>query len=251
MPLSRDSRRQLAATLVARFTARHHTVLAGLYGSTARGTDTPWSDLELLFVVEDGGEAASLEAVYNGIAVGARVESVSSLEVQVVTPSHSWPMTMGVLDALHILRGDPTQVDRWLALGRAVPEQAFRDVIGRLAASHVWESCGRIFSCAERDETDDLGPAIIETIGEMQVVLCLLNRAWVHRDYFRGVTESLSFPILPEGYATLAPTLWRCREPQEAARVARPLLDAYACLLEQHALAPVDWATMPPEAWPL
>ena len=56
MTLNHSARLALAHTITAHFSARHRTALAGLYGSAARNTDTPWSDLELLFVV--AGERA-------------------------------------------------------------------------------------------------------------------------------------------------------------------------------------------------
>jgi len=53
---------QLAQDLCARMVATHpgDVTLGGVYGSTARGTDTRWSDLEMLFVVHDIGEIVLL-----------------------------------------------------------------------------------------------------------------------------------------------------------------------------------------------
>src|SRR5919108_1080226 len=47
---------QLAQDLCARMVAKYpgDVIVGGVYGSTARGTDTPWSDLELFFVYYQG-----------------------------------------------------------------------------------------------------------------------------------------------------------------------------------------------------
>jgi predicted nucleotidyltransferase len=62
-------------------------LIGGAYGSTARGTDTEWSDLELLFVVRAGSRAQGHHFIYRGIAVGYRVIEETALEEILTNPS--------------------------------------------------------------------------------------------------------------------------------------------------------------------
>ena len=42
-------------------------LLGGIYGSTAKGTDTEYSDLEMLFIVRDASNSKTFEFAFNMI----------------------------------------------------------------------------------------------------------------------------------------------------------------------------------------
>lgn len=48
-------------------------IVAAIYGSTARETDTFWSDLELQFVVRDKSKLKTKHFIYQEIAVGLHI----------------------------------------------------------------------------------------------------------------------------------------------------------------------------------
>lgn len=251
LTLNHDARLALAHTVTAQFTARHRTVLAGLYGSTARNADTPWSDLELLFVVQDSEPATGIDALYQGTAVGLRVYTVAALEHLILHPDSRWPMTMGILAALTVLHGDPGLIDHWLELVHQVPVEAFRAALTRQAPALVFESCGRIHSCAARENRADLGAAILETLLEMGTALCLLNRSWAVHDYYAGLQDTMAFPLLPRDYGLLAPPLWHATDPAVASALAMRLLQNYVELLAEQGVVVADWADVPPNEWTL
>jgi hypothetical protein len=64
--MEHEERMQLAQDLCARMVDNHPgaIILGGVYGSTAQGTDTRWSDLEMLFVVRDGSKVEGKEFLY-------------------------------------------------------------------------------------------------------------------------------------------------------------------------------------------
>jgi kanamycin nucleotidyltransferase len=249
MPLTHNERLALAHAITAAFTSKHHTVLAGLYGSTARDSDTPWSDLELLCIVENGERAEDLNTLYRGIAVGARVYTVAGLEEAVTRPDGHWPMTMGILSTLQVLHGDPDLIDGWLDMGRTVPQESFTLALKRLVPTLVFESCGRIRSCAVRGSREDLSAAILETVLEMNTALCLINRRWARHDYYAGLLDVLSFPSLPRGYAQWAPALWKTVDLATAAALADRLLIHYVEFLTEQGIEIADLATVPVEEW--
>ena len=151
MTLDHSSPLALAHTITGHFSARHRTALAGLYGSTARNTDTLWSDLELLFVVQDGEQATDISALYQGTAVSLRVYTVSSLEHLILHPDGRWPMTMGILSALAVLNGDPGAHRSLAGVGGPGTDGCLSQALTRIAPALVFESCGRIHSCAARE----------------------------------------------------------------------------------------------------
>ena len=231
--MKHEERWQIAVQLVERIAQVYpgQLLLGGVYGSTSRGTDTEWSDLELLIVVEDGCQAQGRHLLLRGTVVGYRVYRRSELEEIVRTPSLKWPFHMGVLSVLKPLYGDPALIKEWLALGQSAPDEKFRAALVEALPDLVYESYGRIMSCRERGNARDITHAAIEVIYEMRQALCLLNRRWVTHDYFEGIRDSFSFPKLPAGYVTLVTALWDVRDIETTVWVATELVNNYSYLL--------------------
>lgn len=234
---------QLAQNLCTRMVAKYpeDIILGGVYGSTAQGTDTRWSDLEMLFVVRDGSKVEGKEFLYRGTAIGYQVIEQSKLEELLTSPSIKWPFWMGVLSVLKVLHGDPEQVRAWLRLGQSVPAERFRAALEASLPGLVVESYGRILSCWERGNTQDIGCAVIEVLFEMNQALCLLNQRWVTHDYYQGLVDAFSFPKLPKGYQELVPVLWAAREVDEIVSLAKTLVRNFWQLLADEGIKVRDY----------
>jgi hypothetical protein len=237
--MEHEERIQLAQNLCARMVARHPgaILLGGVYGSTARSTDTHWSDLEMLFVVRDGSKVEGKELLYHGTAIGYQVIEQGKLEELLTSPSLKWPFWMGVLSVLKVLHGDPERVRAWMQLGQSVPAERFRHALEASLSGLVVESYGRILSCQERGNTQDIGCAVIEVLYEMNQALCLLNQRWVTHDYYQGLLDAFSFPKLPEGYQHLVPALWSARDVDEIVPLAETLVRNFWQLLADEGVA--------------
>jgi hypothetical protein len=236
--MKHEERFNLALSLCGRMAQTYgdDLLLGGVYGSTARGTDTEWSDLEMIFVVADSREAGDRHFLYRDIAVGYRIYRRHELEEIVRVPTTRWPFHMGVLDVLRVLFGDPSLVDGWLRLGKSIPRHAFRSELERSLPGLVWESYGRILSCKERGNRRDIGHAAIEVLYEMNLALCLLNGRWVTHDYYQGLQDALAFPKLPERYGELASALWDAREIDEITSLAEELVGSFKRLLSDEGI---------------
>jgi predicted nucleotidyltransferase len=219
-------------------TYRDQLLLAGVYGSTARGTDTPWSDVEMLFVVEDGCVAQGTHLLFRDIVVGYRVCRRGELEEILRVPSRRWPFHMGVLSVLQVLQGDETEVRNWLRLGQSVPEADFRTALREALPDMVHEAYGRVMSCMERGNSRDVPHVAIEIIYEMRDSLCLLNRSWVTHDYWAGIEDSFAFAKLPESYERLMRALWDARDLDATVDLSTELVGNWKALLEQEGALP-------------
>jgi hypothetical protein len=231
--MEHEERIRLAQNLCARMVARHPgaIILGSVYGSTAQGTDTQWSDLEMLFVVCDGSKVEGKHFIYRGIAVGYQVIEQRKLEELLTSPSLKWPFWMGVLSVLKVLHGAPEQVRAWMQLGQSIPAERFRQALEASLPGLVVESYGHILSCQELGNTQDIGCAVIEVLCEMNQALCLLNQRWVTHDYYQGLMDAFSFPKLPEGYQDLVPSLWSARDADEIVPLAETLVRNFWQLL--------------------
>lgn len=236
--LKPGDRLQLAQALCARMVAAHpgDIILGGVYGSTARGTDTPWSDLELTFVGRDGSGLAGQHLLYRDTAVGYEVYEQSKLEEALANPDLEWPFLMGMLSVLKVLQGDPAQLDRWLRLGQATPPEKFKAALESHLPALVIESYGRILSCRSRGDTTALYPSVLEVLFEMNLALCLLNGRWVTHDYYQGLQEAFDFPKLPKAYRDLAPALYRVTSIDAIAPLAETLVHNFWQLLAEEGI---------------
>jgi hypothetical protein len=238
---------QLAEALGERFVDKYgpDVIVGGIYGSTARGLDIETSDLEILFIVRDGCKAEGRPLVYRGMPVFYSVLKRGDFERSLANPSldgvFTWPFWMGVLSVLEVKYGEQSQVDAWLEIGKAVPDEKFRKALEKELPGLILESYGRIMSCRERNNEDDLYCAVLEVLFEMKDALCLLNRSWVTHDYFQGLADSFEFPKLPQHYKELATGLWRARGFEEVIPRARELVESFWRLMADEGIGLQDF----------
>lgn len=233
--LTHSERFQLAHDLCERMEQRYpgQVIIGGVYGSTARGIDTPWSDLEMWFVVEDTCEAQGQHLIFRDIAVGYRVYRRSELEAILSTASLKWPFHVGVLDALKVLHGDPSQIQIWIEMGESIPDKDFHRLLEEELPGLMVESYGRVLSCNARGNHHDVHLAIAEMLFEMRTALCLLNKRWVTHDYYQGLTETFEFPKIPASYKHLVSNLYVLRKFEEIIPLAERLMENFWELMDR------------------
>lgn len=243
--------RQLAKALAADLVARYGdgVRLVGLCGSAARGEATPWSDIDLVVVTRAGTPLQSQSRMLQGLVVSMGVIGEGELEALLREPGLRWPFWMGQIDALEMLAGDPQRVRQWRDLGLSSPEAAFHRALERALPDLVFESYGRIRSCAARRNDWDLAPAAHEVLLEMKTALCLLNRRWVTRDYYHGLAQSFDWPLRPLGWEELAPKLWMARELEPTVALAGELVASYWKLLASCGLNMPNYQTVEQIVW--
>jgi hypothetical protein len=238
---------ELAQALCDRLVNRYgpDVMMGGIYGSTARGLDIESSDLEMLFVTRDGCKAKGQQLVYRGMPVFYSVVERGDLEKSLTNPSldgvFNWPFWMGVLSMVKVIYGEQSLAEAWLQMGGEVPDERFKEALERELPGLILESYGRIFSCKERDNQDDLHCAALEVLFEMRDALCLLNRSWVTHDYFQGLIDSFGFSGLPRRYKELVPELWRARGFDEVIPVAKELVGNFQQLMAEEGIVLKDY----------
>jgi kanamycin nucleotidyltransferase len=223
---------------------REQLVLVGLIGSVARNEDTPWSDLDLLVVMRDADLPPARALLFQGSVISFEVVEQSALERTLSTPKLGWPFYMGLLETVEVLTGSADLPKKWHNLGLTPSEQAFQITLERELPGLVFESYGRIRSCGMRGNEYDVLPAVIEMLDEMLVALCLLNRRWVTRGYYRGFEQSFRFERRPAGWEHLVPKLWMTHELSECITLAGQLMSAYWQMLTFYGLNVPNYQTV-------
>jgi kanamycin nucleotidyltransferase len=212
-------------------------ILSGVYGSTARGNDTAYSDLEMMVIVTPECSLESRDFLFKDIAVGLSVYPEDRLKTILSEPDLKTPFICGVLDVMKIIHGEETQKDRYLKIVESVPKETFKRALHVHLPTLVWESYGRILSCQARGNDENLMISIYEMLLEMNLALCLLNGSWVFHDYFQGIIDAYRFPKLPADYEALTRNLWFCRNIDEAANWASELVDNFRALLKAESIS--------------
>jgi len=240
--MKHEERFELAQLLCARMVSEYpgDILLAGVYGSTAAGTDTPWSDVEMMFTVRNGSRIPGKRFIYRSIALGYRVIEHARLQELLTSPSldlgYRWPFWMGLLSSLNVLYGEAGQVREWLALGRSAPVERFHEALEATLPGLVVEPYSRILSCRERHNAREIGCSALELLAGIGLSLCLLNQRWTTHGYYLGLIETLSFPRLPENYEASAIGLWSARDVTEIVALAQALIDSFWSFLRDEGI---------------
>jgi kanamycin nucleotidyltransferase len=238
--MNHEDRRALAESVVTGYFEWlvGRGLVGGVTGSNARGDDTEHSDLDVNILTVGEGEAAYRHHLVRGVPVSVWLCPIRTAAAAVEGPSPSWAGMLGSLETTEVLRGDASVLAGLLETARAVPLDRCRAALRDALPGLVFESWGRVRSCAAREDPIDLRAAAIETAYESATVLCLLNGRWTTRDYFGGIREAAAFECVPAGYLETAEALWTATDPAAAVEAAEALGNGLLDLL--HAEGIVD-----------
>jgi kanamycin nucleotidyltransferase len=236
--ISHEERMQLAEIICARMVTRHpdDVIVVGVYGSTALGTSTPWSDLEMLFVAKAGSQVQKKRFIYRDIWVSISVKNRDKLEQALTSSPSTWLYYMTILSQLNLVHGQSKQIEAWLELGQLMPAGILRAWVQERVGSLLTEPYGRIFSCRERQNTREVGLVVWELLQGIHIVICMLNKRWVSRPNYLGLTDSFGFPKLPEGYSDIVPRITSSHDVNEIASLAETLVLNFWRLLDEEGI---------------
>jgi kanamycin nucleotidyltransferase len=191
---------EIASRARARFGER--LLAVGVYGSLARGADGPYSDIEMLCVLEGHGEEFVYEWAHGDWK--AEVDFVSrdvALE-QAAELDGDWALTHGSFTRMFSL-WDPSGF--FAELGAAVfspSDEAFTATIQSVIVGELYEFIGKLRNARWEDNPAYLPQLAVAIARYSAFILGLANRHL----YTTGsslLAESLSLPDLPTGYADL------------------------------------------------
>ena len=186
-------------------------LLGGIYGSTARGTDTEYSDLEMLLVVEDGTRARSVNFAFEVIPVEVNVKRFSEVERDIGDIELDWPLKLGRLFNLKATCGDPTILEKLREILNEIPSERFDEFIAS-ETPLCYEGLGRLKSVEIRGNTHEAPLFVMEVLMEFMLLTAIFNREFINHDYLGGLHESFEFERLPPDYRLIAERLMNLRE---------------------------------------
>jgi hypothetical protein len=216
-----------------------HEILLGLVsGSVARGEDTAYSDLEVIFVTRnrvrlpgmspDGFREFLLGDLQTQIEFRTKEEVISERLTHV---GPYWPFQVWIYLEPHVFYGEQETVAATTTEFRkrvaALPDSAFREAAGH-ALLWVRGHLGKVRNA--HDQGDDARAAqAAEWMGyEVAGFVALANRRYYTHADLRWLEESKSFPLLPNDYHKLMLQLHLGRDRAEALEAAQTIYNACA-----------------------
>lgn len=174
----------------------------GIYGSLARGTDGPYSDIEMFCVVTGARRWRALEWSQGAWKAEIDVCSLDVLLQEAATLEGSWPITHGAF--VHVLPiADPEglfPLVRDAALSHT--DEEFRAAATEVIVGEIYELIGKARNAVAR-----LNQAPMAAYAVMLARHCACLLGLWHRHLYTSIadlwTESLELPQRPDGYDAL------------------------------------------------
>lgn len=148
-----EQRRELIDTFVARLREHYgeHLLAVALYGSTARDSDGPYSDVELWAVLDDAAAGAdfdeSLEWVHGRGKAEINLFSRSAVEDQARSVEEDWALSHGQFvhaRALWIAPDHGTLVESLRSLAAHPDDEAVNAALAEIVVGELYELIGKL-----------------------------------------------------------------------------------------------------------
>ncbi|MCU0485215.1 MAG: hypothetical protein MUC85_03795 [Anaerolineales bacterium] len=225
-PLSSEQRRQNARE-IADLLMRHYAadlLALGVYGSLARGTDGPFSDIEMHCIIR--GEQIDTSFEWSTGAWKAEVD-VYSPDVILATAAEvdgEWAITHGQFTGVWILH-DPTGLfPRLESLALSQPADKFEQAMVEVIVGDIYELIGKLRNAQVRQQAESL-PFYLVLLAQYAACLVGLANRRLYASAATLFSDSLQMPDRPSGYDALCRAVMRgeLNDPLQAMRWAEEL----------------------------
>lgn len=221
-PHSQAARRAILDEIVASLRRHFGPALRalGVYGSVARGTDGPYSDIEMFAILKGQEIEDSLEWSHGPWKAEVDLYSEDVLLEQAATIEGDWPVTHGAflhIQAIHDPGGFFERL-RQAALGQ--PAEAFRQAEAELIVGEIYEMVAKIRNALALDNPAPLA-LFASHLAVYGACLAGLENRHTYTTSAQMFAESLSLPGAPDGYAPLCQLVMsgRLDQPAEIGRL--------------------------------
>jgi kanamycin nucleotidyltransferase len=192
--------RELADHAQARYGDR---ILAiGLYGSVARGTDGPFSDIEMLCVLRTTGEQFSFEWSTGPWKAEVDFSSEDVVLREAAAVDGTWPLTHGAFLSILPLFDPERFFERLLDVVAGQPEEKFRAAIEETLVGELYEFVGKLRNARAAGNTAYIPELAVSMARYGAYVLGLAHR-YTYSTGSRALAEALTLPDRPAGFDAL------------------------------------------------
>jgi len=177
-----------------------NVIAVGVYGSTARETDEPYSDLEIVVVLHEAVEPRNLEYYFEGWKNEVNFVTPDDLLAEVYEVDIDWPLRGGQFIGVLPLY-DPTGY--WLYLEEIaanIPVEVLTEALREAIVDEYLEHWAKFRNARLRGDDNFSRWAAWTLVWDAVRIVGLANRVY-YPSRARAVPLSLTLPLQPEGYA--------------------------------------------------
>ncbi len=203
-PIEREQRLNLARVIAARAVAvrEEHILAIGLYGSTARGTDGPYSDIEILCVLDTPDEDYDYEWVHGPWKAEINFLSKDVLLARAAEVDERWSLTHGAFCNVLAFH-DP---HNFFATLRDVvlsqPQEPYIEAMRGCIIFELYEMMGKLRN-AQYSKNTTYFPTIALHMTTCGAYIIGLASRYHYTTASLLLIESLTLPNRPSGYDEL------------------------------------------------
>jgi kanamycin nucleotidyltransferase len=202
--MSREARRAILSELVGQIQAHYGSALraVGVYGSVARDSDGPFSDIELYAVLAGRKIEDSLEWSNGAWKAEIDLYSADVLTRLAKTVEGDWPITHGALLQVRAIYDPGGVFERVRKMAGSQPTAAFRQAQVELIVGEIYETVGKIRNALAQAQPAPLAlyASHLATYG---ACLVGLENRQTYTTSGQMFADSLALPGAPAGYETL------------------------------------------------
>jgi kanamycin nucleotidyltransferase len=190
--------RSVAENALARYGA--NVLAIGVFGSTARGTDGPYSDLEMMIVVREPVGVRRHEFYMEGWKTEVEFLAADALLAGLHELDGGWAFSGGQFtDPLSLY--DPEGFwDRVRKRAASIPDAVFREALRGAVVGDFLENFAKYRNARLRGDTAFQRLCFCDLACNALDIAGLANQT-CYTSWAVAVAQSLTFPTLPDGYA--------------------------------------------------
>ncbi|MFC4769009.1 hypothetical protein [Effusibacillus consociatus] len=215
---------------------KNSMLFGGIYGSTAIGRDTEFSDIEMMYVLQPGTAERAKTFLYQGVPIEINFVPLDQAERRLEELTLQVPFFMGNLANLQLLVGDNKLRDDILTKYQQLPQEQIARFFLDHGSEIAYESFNKIRSIPRRANKRERELFVFEVIQEISLAIALLNRKPITRGYYTGVKETFEFENVPDNYKELVEVLLKATDVKDTIEAGHNLIDAYEKYLSEQGI---------------
>jgi len=202
--------------------------MIALCGSTVRGEDTQFSDMEMMVILKGQQKAKDVSFLYGENYMHVEMLSEDDLMKKIGQVNLNWPFVVGTFHNIKILAGDSSMIDEVKKAAEALPEEKFASAIQEGVLS-LFENVGKIKAAKlkGRNELANLDTLIYRLALKVGLIVSLMNRAPIFGSSYKAFDSLYGLPKLPENFEKDAKLIIASENPDEKTRYALDLFESF------------------------
>lgn len=235
--MDHEERIQIAEHLTKKVLQRYkkHILVGGLCGSTARGEDHDYSDIEILFITQNNANLKSREFLLGDINIALAFERLQDVEKRLKRVDFYWPLEISRYFCFKRLWGDEKALQRFHQIIKSLPDKKFEQTL-KESIPHTLDLLNKIRNARREKSLPDAIEYVRELLYAINLSLGLLNRKYFTKNYYKNFLDSFAFKKLPLNYEEVVKKLWISKKLEEMANLSEKLINNYLELLKKDGL---------------